>query len=273
LGDEASSNAIHEALCRTDFKEYADKVKESPNPFSSFQTDRPLLRLAEKQAEMAKLVVERDVITSGKKVAGVDAAYEGDYVSAACVVLDRSHRVLSEVSTKVEADFPYIPGYFYWREGPALAIAASGLDFDVLIVNAHGVAHPRRLGLASQLGLKLEKPTIGVSRQLLIGEIGKQRDGEAEIILGDTCVGVRLDGKPPLMVSVGHMISLETAVSVVKRFWTGEGLPRPLALANNLARASIHNTKLSSSANPNGPPVAVNRPFLINTESDAHKDQ
>ena len=244
MGDEASFNAIHEALCRTDFKEYADKVKESLNPFSSFQTDRSLLRLAEKQMEMAKLVVERDVITSWKKVAGVDAAYEEDNVYSACIVVDQSGRVVSKGSAKVETNFPYIPSYFYWREGPALSAAVRGLDFDILIVNAHGVAHPRRLGLASQLGLKLEKPTIGVSKQLLIGEIGKQRDGEAEIILGDTCVGVRLDGKPPLMVSVGHKISLETAVSVVRGFWTGEGLPRPLALANNLARASIHNTKL-----------------------------
>jgi deoxyribonuclease V len=194
-----------------------------------------LPRLAERQAKIAKLVVERDVLRFWVRVAGVDAAYKCDIVYAACVVLDRSGRVVSEGSAEVETRFPYIPGYFYYREGPALAAALHRIDFDILLVNAHGVAHPRRLGLASQLGLELGKPTVGVSTGLLAGEIKVGKEGEDDVFLGESRVGVRLEGRPPLIVSVGHMVSLETSVNVVKTFWSGVGLPRPLALAHRAA--------------------------------------
>jgi len=169
MGDLASAQAIRDSLLRPDFRRYTDKVKDRSHPFASFQTVKPLLRLAEKQAESAKLVVEKDVFGDWEKVAGVDAAYVGDRAYASCVVVDRSGRVVSEGSAESEACFPYIPGYFYFREGPALVAAVRGLDYDILMVNAHGLAHPRRLGLASQLWLELGKPTVGVSTGLLIG--------------------------------------------------------------------------------------------------------
>ena len=236
MGDPASAQAIRDSLVRPDFRRYADKVNEGSHPFASFKTVKPLLRLAEKQAELAKLVSEEDVIGDWEKVAGVDAAYVGDHVYAACVVVDRSGRVVSEGSAEYEACLPYVPGYFYFREGPALAAAVRGLDFEILIVNAHGVAHPRRLGLASQLGLELSKPTLGVSTGLLIGEVRRRREGVSDVFLDGSLVGARLDGKPPLIISVGHMVSLGSAVDIVEAFWSGVGLPKPLALAHELAR-------------------------------------
>jgi deoxyribonuclease V len=242
MGDAASTIAIREALKRPDFKKDVDKVRDSLNPFTSFQTTKPLFRLAKKQEEMAKLVIERDTIDSWKRVGGVDAAYYNDHVWAACVVVDQSGRVVAEGSAEARATFPYIPSYFYWREGPALAAATRELDFDILMVNAQGIAHPRRLGLASQLGLELGKPTIGVSRRLLVGDLVECREGEDEILLRGIRVGMRLDGNPPLIVSVGHMISLKTAVSVVRGLWTGKGLPRPLALAHCSTRCRQFST-------------------------------
>ena len=235
MGDLASAKAIRESLLRPDFWKYVNKVNGGNHSFTSFQTDEPLLRLAEKQAEMAKLVVEEDVLGAWGRVAGVDAAYEGDRAYAVCVVVDWSGRVVSEGSAEVEVGFPYIPSYFYCREGPALVAAVRGIDFDVLMVNAHGVAHPRRLGLASQLGLGLGKSTVGVSTGLLAGEVKGRSGVVSDIYLRDFKVGVRLDGKPSLIVSVGHMVSLGTAVSVVKTFWGGLGLPRPLELAHEAA--------------------------------------
>jgi deoxyribonuclease V len=236
MGDPASTPAIRDSLLRPDFRRYADKVSERSHPFASFQTDKPLLRLAEKQVELAKLVVEEDVLRDWEKVAGADAAYVGDHAYAACVVVDRSGRVVSEGSVDFEVCFPYVPGYFYFREGPALAAAVRGLDFDVIMVNAHGVAHPRRLGLASQLGLGLGKPTLGVSTGLLIGEVMRSRGGISDVFLDGSLVGARLEGRPPLIVSVGHMVSLGSAVSIIEAFWSGVGLPRPLALAHERAR-------------------------------------
>ena len=194
--------------------------------------------LAENQVELAKLVVEEDVISDWEKVAGEDAAYVGDRAYAACVVVDRSGRVASEGSAECEARFPYIPGYFYYREGPALAAAVRGLDFDVLMVNAHGVAHPRRLGLASQLGLALGKPTLGVSTGLLVGDVRRRREGVSDVFLDGSLVGARLEGRPPLIVSVGHMVQLRNAVSIVEAFWR-VGLPRPLALAHERALCAL----------------------------------
>lgn len=236
MGDPASAQAIRDSLPRPDFRRYADKVSEGSHPFASFKTVKPLLRLAEKQAELAKLVAEEDVIGDWEKVAGVDAAYVGDHAYAACVVVDQSGRVVSEGSAEYETCFPYVPGYFYFREGPALAAAVRGLDFEILMVNAHGVAHPRRLGLASQLGLELSKPTLGVSTGLLIGEVRRRREGVSDVFLDGSLVGARLDGKPPLIISVGHMVSLGNAVGIVEAFWSGVGLPRPLALAHERAR-------------------------------------
>lgn len=165
----------------------------------------------------------------------MDAAYNEDNAYAACVVVDRSGHVVSEGSAEAKVSFPYIPRYFYYREGPALLAATRGIDFDILLVNAQGIAHPRRLGLASQLGLELDKPTIRVSTSLLVGEIKGGKDGKKEIFLGDSRVGVRLDGEPPLIISVGHMISMETSIKVVKIYWNGVGLLRPLALAHEAA--------------------------------------
>ena len=236
MGDPASAPAIRDSLFRPDFLRYADKVNKRSNPFTSFQTDKPLLRLAEKQAKLAKLIIEEDVIVDWEKIAGVDAAYVGDRAYAACVVVDRSGRVVSEGSAEYEACFPYVPSYFYYREGPALAAAVRGLDFDVLMVNAHGVAHPRRLGLASQLGLELDKPTLGVSTSLLIGEVKRRGEGISDVFLDGSLVGVRLDGGPPIIVSVGHMVSLGNAASIVEALWRKVGLPRPLALAHERAR-------------------------------------
>lgn len=228
IGDPASAQAIRDSLLRPNFRRYADKVNEGSNPFASFKTVKPLLRLAEKQAELATLVAEEDVIGDWEKVAGVDAAYVGDHAYAACVVVDLSGRVVLEGSAEYEACFPYVPGYFYFREGPALAAAVRGLDFEILMVNAHGVAHPRRLCLASQLGLELSKPTLGISTGLLIGEVRRRREGVSDVFLDGSLSGQGLTESPPSSSQLDTWYRLGVLLALLRRSGTEWGYPDPL---------------------------------------------
>jgi len=156
---------------------------------------------------------------------------------AVCIAQSRSGETTSSGTATAKLSFPYIPGYRYWREGAILesAIKETG-RFDVLIVHGHGIAHPRRAGLASSVGLRIGKPTIGVARRLLVGELGRENEGKTPILINRSPVGVRLSGLPPLFVSVGHMISMSSAISVVRDTWRGTGLPLPLAAAHDSAR-------------------------------------
>jgi deoxyribonuclease V len=242
LGDPVADRAVTEILGEKEFHSFEKRVATEPylyeKIFINFDSDKPLRRLADKQRMMIERVNVEDQMEDARRVAGIDVAYSGNKAYAACVVMDRDFKITESRTAVSEIVFPYIPGYFAFREAPAiLPIAREASGFDVLLVNGHGVAHPRGCGLATHLGLELNVPTIGVARRLLVGDIGVERDGWAPITSEGAVVGAELRerGRPPVYVSVGHRTSLKTSVEIVRDFQFDGRLPEPLRVAHSRA--------------------------------------
>jgi deoxyribonuclease V len=145
---------------------------------------------------------------------------------------------------EVPVAFPYVPGLLCFREIPALALAFERLAAapDLLLVDGQGIAHPRRCGLAAHLGLLAGIPTIGVAKSRLCGEAadpGPERGSMSDLIDGSERVGLVVrtkDRVKPLYVSVGHLISLESAAEWVLRLAPTHRLPEPIRLADRLSK-------------------------------------
>ncbi len=143
-----------------------------PNDNLHWPTSEP--EAVKDQIEMAEQIELFGNFDDLKYIAAVDTAYgkNGEVIYAAAVVV--SFPEIEEVEKHFRYDrvtFPYIPGLFYYREGPAILNVLSKLETepDVIIVHGHGIAHPRRCGIAGQVGLAVGKPTIGCARKLLCG--------------------------------------------------------------------------------------------------------
>ncbi|MFB0557811.1 MAG: endonuclease V, partial [Candidatus Bathyarchaeia archaeon] len=106
--------------------------------------------------------------------------------------------------------------------------------FDVLLINGHGIAHPRGCGLATCVGLELDVPTIGVAKRALVGKIGEQKGAWALLLYEGRVIGaeIKREGHSPIYASVGHMISLESSVETVLTTLSNDLLPEPLAQAH-----------------------------------------
>jgi deoxyribonuclease V len=166
-------------------------------------------------------------------------------VHAALVTLDPGGAVVATATESRAADFPYVPGYLGFREVPALVAAWARLSPrpDLLLVDGQGLAHPRGLGLASHLGVVLDIPTIGVAKSLLVGEAtpGPEAGDTAPILHKGAVIGMALRtrrGARPLYVSVGHRVSLGTAVALVRAACDGRRLPVPIRAAHDAANAA-----------------------------------
>jgi len=197
-----------------------------------------LKELEREQAKLSHQVITQDIKKNHNLVAGVDVAYKKESAYGVCVVISQDFQNIEVSKSHTRVNFPYVPGFFSYRElEPALKAVKSISEFDILMVNGHGIAHPRKFGLASHLGLIINKPTIGVAKNLLVGEIKKFDEKEAIIYRGEI-VGVKILASTgsPVYISVGHMISLETSVRIVKRYLKENRLPEPLTRAHNMAQ-------------------------------------
>lgn len=202
------------------------------------------------QAEMATRIVAQDDLPAGALRIGAADVSNTRFdpqrrVHAALVVLDAAGRVVAQASESRVADFPYVPGYLGFREVPALAAAWARLDPkpDLLMVDGQGLAHPRGVGTACHLGLVLGVPTIGIAKSLLVGEAapGPAAGDVAPILWRGVRVGMALRtrrGAGPVFVSVGHRVSLETAVEIVGAACDGRRLPVPIRAAHAAANAA-----------------------------------
>jgi len=177
-----------------------------------------------------------------KLVAGVDLSYPSEgRARGAAVVLNFEDLSLVEFKTvEAEVRFPYIPTLLSFREAPAIFKVLKALKHrpDVVLVDGQGVAHPYGCGLASHVGVILNIPTIGVAKRLLCGELKQVSPDMALIILDGKLVGAALKVKPefkPLYVSVGHRVSLQDALEIVRRTVKAGRIPEPLKLAHRLA--------------------------------------
>jgi len=174
-----------------------------------------------------------------KYVAGVDVAYkEGRSIGAVAVFDYDSMRLVEKKTSCQTTPFPYIPTFLSFRELPPAILAIRKLDKkpDVFLVDGHGLAHPRRLGFASHLGLVLDAPTIGVAKSLLCGEVKDcGSDVWKPLVHEGEIVGEALFTRPrskPLYLSVGHKVSLETAIKIVLHCSRRYRVPVPLREAH-----------------------------------------
>ncbi|MGW4461111.1 deoxyribonuclease V [Micromonospora sp. NPDC004704] len=210
--------------------------------------------VAEAEAVQDRLRPLVDLVGPGpeqpRTVAGLDVAYaeDGDRLAAAVTVLDA--RTLAVVETAVtvgRAAFPYVPGLFAFRELPALLDALASLTAtpDLLVCDGHGLAHPRRFGLACHLGVLTGLPAIGVGKTPLVGSWdppGDERGAWSELRDGGEVVGRVLrtrDGVKPVFVSVGHRMDLANACARVLALTPRYRLPETTRQADRLCRVAL----------------------------------
>jgi len=196
------------------------------------------------QTELAARVVAEDELPAVvRTVAGVDVAYAEDSTEtfAAVIVFDvPTMREVERRTAQASVDFPYVPGLFSFRELPAIAAALAKLPLtpDLVICDGHGIAHPRRFGLASHLGVLYDVPSIGCAKTHFFGEAGTPgvaRGARAPVVDCEQTIGAVLrtqDGVKPVYVSTGHRVGLETACWWILRLTARYRLPEPIRAAN-----------------------------------------
>ncbi len=212
-------------------------------------TDRvaatPLLALFRKeQRKLEAKVSEQDEGVAPRMLGGVDVAYEGDHAFALAVTLDANTLETQEVSAReVEVDFPYVPTFLAFREFPAVRAAVDGLRSkpDTLLVDGHGRLHPALFGFACFAGVQLDMPTIGIAKHPLSGRAAPS----AGRLQG--AVPIELEGRVrgyawtppgaahPFYISVGHRVSLATALAIAQRA-TRRRYPEPLLVADRISK-------------------------------------
>ena len=204
----------------------------------------------ELQLALASQVSQEGPANAPKLIAGADISGEdsGGYARAAVVVLSYPGLEMVEQSVvALPAEFPYVPGLLSFREVPLILSACEGLTVtpDLFIADGQGVAHPRRLGLASHLGLFLDIPTIGCAKSILCGchqELGEEPGDSVPILDRDEVIGSVLRTKravKPVYVSVGHRVDLEMAVDRIIACCRGYRLPEPTRLAHLAAAGKV----------------------------------
>jgi len=208
----------------------------------------------ELQLKLASEVSRTDEVKDPRFIAGVDISVDRIRGTARGAVVVLSYPELRVVETRVvegKVDFPYVPGLLTFREAPLTLAAFERLNIapDLILFDGQGIAHPRRLGLAAHLGLFLDTPTIGCAKSRLCGSHripGLEPGSYAELLDGDEIIGAALRtklGTKPVYVSIGHKISLESAIYWVTWCCRGYRLPEPTRLAHLAAGGKLEGAK------------------------------
>jgi deoxyribonuclease V len=235
----------------------AEVVSGSPSRYNSVVKIRSLhswqlspAQASDLQLRLASQVSRTSEVSAPKFIAGVDISVDREQGVARGAVVVLNYPELRLVETKVvngKVDFPYIPGFLSFREAPLTLAACEQLDVtpDLVLVDGQGIAHPRRFGLASHLGLFLDTPTIGCAKSRLCGHHqgpGDSPGSYAEVIDRGETIGVALCtkvGSKPLYISIGHKVSLEAAIHWVLECCRGYRLPEPCRLAHLAAGGAL----------------------------------
>ena len=199
------------------------------------------------QGELAQQVVLRDdFATSLRTIAGFNVGFEdgGAVTRAAAVLLDaQSLQLLESRIARIPTRMPYIPGLLSFRELAALldALALLPQTPDLVFVDGHGIAHPRRLGIAAHFGVASGLPSIGVAKKILVGNhatLHEMRGAYTPLRDKGAQIGWVLRSQincNPLIVSPGHRVSMASTAELVVRYLTTYRLPEPTRLADQLA--------------------------------------
>jgi deoxyribonuclease V len=198
------------------------------------------------QGRLQGRVERADRVGDVRRIAGVDVGFEheGRITRAAVAVLAFPSLALVETAiARVPTRFPYLPGLLSFREAPAVLAAFERLagDVDLILYDGQGIAHPRRFGIASHVGLLVDRPSIGVAKSRLVGEHrtpANRRGAWTPLVDAGETIGAVLRtraGVKPLYVSIGHRLSLETAVRWTMACCTKYRLPETTRHAHRLA--------------------------------------
>lgn len=198
------------------------------------------------QQELRREVVsDRPInLDAVRLVAGVDVSVKKNHSQAAVVVVSYpDFQPIETVLAHAPTPFPYVPGLLSFREGPVLEEAFERLQSepDVFLFDGMGIAHPRRIGIASHMGLWLEKPTIGCGKTLLCGRYAALPDhkgASAPLVDRGETIGAAVrtrDGKNPMFISPGHLADVPSAVELVLGCAPKYRLPEPIRLAHRAA--------------------------------------
>ena len=201
----------------------------------------------ELQKQFAYEVIAEDKFDAPvKTVAGIDLGYDDKTGRSRAVVVVLKFpelKLVESAEAVMPIQFPYVPGLLSFRETPVAVKALEKLENapDLILCDGQGIAHPRRFGIACHIGLITGVPSIGVAKSLLVGKygtLGETRGSIAPLVYRNEEVGVVLrtkDNIQPVYVSVGHKISLETAVQYVLQCTPKYRLPETTRLADRLA--------------------------------------
>ena len=217
----------------------------------------PQEAVARQRALRDRVVLRAPAGFEPRLVAGLDLSMDrGSPIGfAGMIVIDQpTMRTVDEVGLAAPLTFPYVSGLLSFRELPLLAEvwARRRVTPDVLIFDGQGIAHPRRFGIASHVGLLLDTPTIGVAKTRLVGEhraLPARKGAWVPLVDRGETIGAVLRtraGVAPLFVSIGHRVSLEAAVRWVMACTTRYRLPETTRWAHHLASVDETGTKLGA---------------------------
>ncbi len=209
--------------------------------------DLPPKQAIEIQEKLRNQVIQQPLADDAiHHVAGVDVGFPRgkEIARAALAVFDYgSLQLVDQALAEFPVTFPYVPGLLSFREIPVILSALKKLTImpDMLIIDGHGLAHPRRFGLACHLGVLLDLPAIGCGKSILIGEhnqLDENRGSFTNLTTNGEIVGgvVRTrDRVKPVYISIGHQVDLPSAIRIILNCGGGYRLPEPTRWAHRLA--------------------------------------
>ncbi|NYT00650.1 MAG: endonuclease V [Methanocellales archaeon] len=205
-----------------------------------FPSEQDFVSLIRAQEMVASRALVEDQFGVLKTIAGVDQAFLDDKIISGIVILDYNTMDVIEKAYSIKyVEFPYIPSFLSFREGPAIISAFRSLKMrpDLLMIDGCGINHPRSAGLATHIGVALDMVTIGVAKNLLCGIIEKPINiwDYSPITLHDQYVGASLLSKKgcnPIIIAPGHKVSLSSTIDIVRYCLRGQKLPDPIRIAH-----------------------------------------
>jgi deoxyribonuclease V len=223
------------------------RILDRKSPFSVEKAHRT-------QLDLSKRIILGDRLPRKiRYIAGVDVAYTKTESFGTVAVLNYETLELVESQTVVlKTLFPYIPTLLSFREIPPAVLCIRKLQIqpDVFLVDGQGFAHPYHCGFASHLGLILGKPTIGVAKSRLVGQVdeAEARKNIAFLRHEGKIIGAQVTtkhGTKPIYISVGHMVSLKTSIKTVLRCVKDNRIPEPILAAHGLANVEKRKSNIA----------------------------